>query len=43
MGRTPYEVSWKEKMCQMDRFAKKMPRDHGPEETSEVEELDLAL
>ena len=28
--------------CQL-MSAKRMPRDHGPEATSEVEELDLAL
>jgi len=31
-----------EETCELT-FAKKMPRDHGPEATSEVEELDLAL
>jgi len=31
-----------EETCQF-MFAKKLPRDHGPEATSEVAELDLAL
>ena len=40
MGRALYEASGRR--CQKNVFAKRVPRDHGPE-ASEVAELDLAL
>lgn len=41
-GRHMKHLGW-EREGQKDGFAKKMPRDHGPEVVSEVAELDLAL
>lgn len=39
----PYETPAKGRGYQKDRFAKEMPRDHGPEVVSEEAEVDLAL